>query len=329
MGQGWRTGRGVAVATAALALAALLAGCSDGGGGKPPDDGLVATAETGIIRGVVIDAGIRPLAGANVSLAMDPPRWALTGEDGSFGFDQLAPGTYRLSAHKPGFAEASTAVDVEAGVEDPRAVKLLLTFNPSLIPFSTAYVFEGFVECSFHLRGGYLAACAAGPIANNLLCSGYDVCPGNVTNDRVFAFQPVDGPPDFLQSELVWESNQALGEQLMLFQNYGTLDEFNGGGFAGTFNTTMGLSPLMLTVNRTEMEDAELGTTNHMVPEVLAGANEATHSCLPDQPVARPCGGYGLAVEQQFQLFTHLFYNYLPPPAWRFSDAGGVPPPPA
>jgi hypothetical protein len=311
---------------AAALLVALLAGC----GAKAPEDpspSLQATADTGLVVGVVVDEGIRPLGGANVTLASQPPRSAVTGADGAFGFGQVPPGTYRVEARKPGYADAATTVDVEAGVDDPPNANLQLSFNPALVPFVEAVVFEGFVECSFHLRGGYFAACAAGPIANNLVCSETGTCPGNVTNDRVFAFQTVTGTPDFVQAELAWETTQSLGDWLMLFENYGTLDEFNGGGFAGTFNTTQGPSPIFVTVNATELQAAEIGTTNHLVPEVLAGPNEATQTCLPDQPAVRPCGGYGVAVEQRFSLFTHLFYNFLPPAGWRFS-VDGTPSPP-
>src|SRR5688572_18477641 len=92
---------------AALLACALLAGCSGGGGAKGEDgldslddfDDLEATDTTGVLRGVVVDASVRPLAGVDVTAT--GPGGQLTGttsEAGAFGFDRLEPGTYFVSA---------------------------------------------------------------------------------------------------------------------------------------------------------------------------------------------------------------------------------------
>jgi hypothetical protein len=33
-------------------------------------------------------------------------------------------------------------------------------------------------------------------------------------------------------------------------------------------------------------------------------------------------------MQQRFTVFTHVFYGYIPPAGWRFTDEGVVPLPP-
>ena len=37
--------------------------------------------------------------------------------------------------------------------------------------------------------------------------------------------------------------------------------------------------------------------------------------------------GVGLALEQEVQMFSHVFYNYQPPEGWLFLDGQGFPQP--
>ena len=80
-----------------LVLALLLAGCSeptetpDEPFDASLDDELEATAETGVIRGVVVDAAIVPVAGVTVTIdGLDQE--TTSNEAGAFGFDGLEPG---------------------------------------------------------------------------------------------------------------------------------------------------------------------------------------------------------------------------------------------
>jgi hypothetical protein len=139
----------------ALLFAALLAGCA--GNGSPQgtsateptfdDLDLDATATTGVIRGIVVDDAIRPVAGAKVTLKGDAPRETTSTEAGTFGFDSLAPGPYFLTVSKPGFSEAQASAEVVAGVAEPPIVKVLLNVDAANLPYFEAYVFSGFIEC--------------------------------------------------------------------------------------------------------------------------------------------------------------------------------------
>src|SRR5687767_9017090 len=89
---------------ALLMAATLLSGCT-GGGGKPAqttgpaadfeDLDLKATETTGLIRGLVVDEAIRPVAGADVGTTLPDgsARNTTSAADGAFGFDGLPPGT--------------------------------------------------------------------------------------------------------------------------------------------------------------------------------------------------------------------------------------------
>src|SRR5688572_2997273 len=85
----------------------LLAGCSsspegDGAGPDFSDLGLDASDTTGLIRGIVVDDAIRPVAGANVTLTPGG-QTARTTANGTFGFDGLAAGSYFLAVELYGY----------------------------------------------------------------------------------------------------------------------------------------------------------------------------------------------------------------------------------
>src|SRR5687767_10257567 len=97
-----------AIVLAATLLPTALPGGSGGGGdSEDPAAGvdfdeleLEATATTGVIRGIVVDEAIRPVAGAEVGTTLPDgagARNTTSADDGAFGFDGLPPGTYFLT----------------------------------------------------------------------------------------------------------------------------------------------------------------------------------------------------------------------------------------
>src|SRR5688572_23928185 len=98
----------------------LLAGCT-GGSADAQDKGIEeleeqaakdvdvqATADTGVIRGIVVDEVIRPIEGATVRLMVTPPVTTKTSATGGFGFEELEPGTYFVKISAEGFAPTQT-----------------------------------------------------------------------------------------------------------------------------------------------------------------------------------------------------------------------------
>src|ERR1041385_1220277 len=103
----------------ALLLASVaFAGCA-GGARAPSGDPLqdlhvAATATTGVIRGIVVDLAIHPVAGVALSLNVgDRTLRTNSSATGAFGFQGLPAGTYFIEAHRRGYATSRTGVDVE------------------------------------------------------------------------------------------------------------------------------------------------------------------------------------------------------------------------
>lgn len=314
-----------AVALAVLpAVAALLAGCSGGTGETPvedvPDLGLEATATTGVLRGVVVDEAIRPLAGVSIvaSSAGQADRTGASLDTGFFGFDGLAPGTWFVMANHTGYFEVQGSAEVVAGVAEPPVLKLQLVRDVANTPYAVLSKIEGYLECGLSV----VALCAVG--------QGLPVV-GNLTNDRFSGVVAVDRPPHWIQSEMVWEPTTAASDQLWIWHSRSA----KGGGYNGSCNCwTQGPSPLLITTNQTLAEDQEYGTENDVYVRVFTGSIQGTRNptdpagCYPGNGLGNTyCGGVGYSLQQPFSIYTTVFYGYLPPDGWTFVASGEVPQP--
>lgn len=321
--------RGVAAAAALMAL--ILSGCSGGGDEEPSaapeevaveDLGLEATETTGVIRGIVVDEAIRPLGNVTVTLSGARQATTTSNPQGAFGFDDLEPGTYFLSGEKLGYGKVQQSAEVVAGVAEPPIVKMLLVADPTTTPFVDAYVFDGFIQCSFTLVAVSFAACSAPPIVTGFACDAAGVCVGNVTTDNFAVTYTLARPPTWLQSEMVWESTQAFGGEMAVMYSWDCGDE-NGGFLCD--HTAEGVSPLLLTANETEIAEINEGELGNSTDEQLFVRvfNRGLH-----ETDAGPGGGLGATLEQRFSIYSHFFYGYEPTEGWRFTEQSEVPRPP-
>lgn len=311
-------------AVAALVLsAALLAGCS--GGDKtadPADDAdftdldLQASETTGVLRGVVVDSAIRPIANANVSVSGPAAAQTVTNAEGLFGFSALQPGTYFVRVSKAGYNETQASADVVAGVDDPAIVKVLLSANPANLPYVSTYIFEGFIECSESLVAAGHATCSA----------------AGLPNDKFIVSYPLDRPPQWVQSEAVWESTQAVSPGLDVVYSY------QGETVLLTnYVEARGPSPLLLQANATVAASAGTGLGNG-TDLLIRVFNEPVDGTRPSDPaqgddcVDRPalggCAtGFGVTIEQAFNIVTNVFYGFEPREGWLYTVDGPHPPP--
>ncbi|HHN75021.1 MAG TPA: carboxypeptidase regulatory-like domain-containing protein, partial [Acidobacteria bacterium] len=82
------------------------------------------------VQGRVVDEADAPLAGAWVQLAPAAHPWGgperVTREDGSFDFEGVATGTYRVRASREGYASAAQAPTIEVGAEGASGVEVVL-----------------------------------------------------------------------------------------------------------------------------------------------------------------------------------------------------------
>lgn len=324
---------------AGVLLAASLAGCSDKQGKDPAQDvdfgelGLQATDSTGVVRGIVIDPAVRPVAGARVA-ARGPggaSASAQSNEQGAFGLDGLAPGDWFLVVNRSGYRETQVSVAVAAGVAEPPVVKVVLEADPSAAPYANAYVFDGFLECSFR-----------GVVIGFALCSQV-----GTANDRFAQGYTPDSVPDWWQSEMVWESTQAFGSELSL--DLSCLDGDPCPDGQVLINRSEGESPLFVTINRTQAEAFLLGAGQDVDIRVFAFGRQDTDLVDDDQVNQQlnsttgglvPCvewpavfeacmrfGGVGIIVSQKFTVYSHEFHRFTPPAGWRFTVDGPPPTP--
>lgn len=314
---------------AAVVLAIALAGCSAEGDAPVSDEedfselGLEATEQTGVIRGVVVDAAIAPIAGATIDLVGQGQN-ATTGDDGLFGFDGLEPGTYFLEVRRLGYGGIQQSVDVEAGVAEPRVVRVQLVADPSTAPYVEQHTYQGFISCSFKVANIVFDAFYCDPTGAAGLAANDDANP-------FFATRP-GRAPDYFQSEILWDSTQPLWDELVTIQlacEEEGCGETSEDGNANRMCNVRGMSPLVCRVNATDggggggvgITENKLGTNR---TGYTVGVYANCDPCVPGTVL-----GFGLVYQQQFEIFSHLFYGYLPPEGWIFVEDSYVPEPPA
>jgi hypothetical protein len=296
---------------ALLLCGAVLAGCagkSGDGAGTTSVDGVdvVATPTTGIIRGIVVDTAVRPLEGVHLSLkAGDKVLTTDSLANGGFGFQGLAPGTYFISASKPGYNDVRTSAEVRANDNSPPLAKVAMEANPSTKPFVESYVFKGFIDCS---ATGAILGVALCSVPNGATCGLDPVpCSPNVTADNTQVHYPVQRVPTWVQSELVWQSTQALGSDLSLMYSWDCGEQNNG--FLCDHGAD-GASPLLLTADAKAIQEIGIGNSTDVYIRVFNTAAAASQ------------GTAGATVEQDFLVYTHVFYGFAPPEGYRFSKDG-------
>ncbi len=293
----------------ALALAVVLAGCSSPPTSTAPDGpdfsdlDLDASSTTGLLRGVVVDEAIRPLGNATVTLTPGGLT-ARTTQDGLFGFDGLAPGTYFVAATKLGYANAQSSVDVVAGVAEPKIVRVLLTSVPGTQPFVEALHFQGFLTFGAAIFATSVGTTIYGPLAENLSDASIWV----VTYTQL---------PQWAQGELVWEQNQPLGGEFI----WEMTDTSNT--HYGYRETTS--SPALAYWNTTVLEDPDL-TNSTLDPDrgIAYRFFGGPHPLCKEPPGILPIRtfGCGVTIQQSADAYIHSFYNFVPPEGWRFTQDG-------
>lgn len=296
----------------ALLAATALAGCSDDP--APADDDepafedldLQSTDTTGIIRGVVIDDAIVPVEGVTVHL-VGQDKQATTTADGLFGFDNLDEGTYFLEMTKPGYAKVQQSADVVAGVADPAIVKVLMQRLPGTEPYMNQVQFTGYVGCSVAMW-----------VVERNLCSAA----GDPDRGQVIDFGDAK-MPDTLQTELVWDYTQVIGERLTIIE-YAITEQG-----AQRIGNVWGLSPQICRVGPEAPCDNGDGTggggtglneTNFDGRVEMRVFASCFNGCIPGTAV-----GPGLVLQQEYDQIGTAFYNFQPTEGWTFINDGAHP----
>lgn len=138
---------GTGLLAAAMTLSVMLAGCAGGASdvAETPTPTTDPTDDTGGIEGRVLNTEQLPVPDAEVAV-LEAEQSAVTDEDGTFAFNDLDPGSYRLVVQKLGYDSAARAITVAAGqvIEIEFALEAI-TVTPD--PFTDVLIFDGFIQC--------------------------------------------------------------------------------------------------------------------------------------------------------------------------------------
>ena len=306
---------------ASVLLVCLLAGCTTPPADEPEgpsfdDLGLDATATTGVIRGIVVDDAIRPVANASVTLTPGN-QTATTTAAGAFGFSALEPGTYFLKVERAGYNATQTSTQVEAGVAEPPIVKIQLVLNPSKLPYVEALQFSGFLSL-----GLSIGITSVGTTINPTLSEA-------MGDQSIWTVYP-DEVPTWAQGELVWEQNQAGGGMLIWEMVQGGTNNFRG-------HRETAVSPALAYWNTTVIQENTTSILDDGIayrffggphPALAPGTSTPPEDQCPTIPTIvlgdrNPCRfGFGATVQQRADAYAHHFYNFAPLEGWRFTVDG-------
>ena len=294
----------------AVVLALVLAGCSEADAPPADEDELAleqelrATETTGVIRGIVIDDAIVPVAGVTVNVT-GTTFSTRSNDNGAFGFDGLAPGTYFLHASKAGFNATQVAATVVAGVDSPPIVKIQLQRDPSTGPYVEPIYFHGFL------------ACGAAVFYTSVGCTTFDFLSQQTESTSIWSVD-FTTLPRWMQGEMVWEDTQPASGQ-MIWQIVKSNDPDTPQLHIGYMETTP--SPALAYVPTEVIDEyADWILDRGVDYRFFAGPHELCPQHVGDPAVNR--FGCGAVVEQDADIYIHHFYNTMPVPGWRFTSDG-------
>jgi hypothetical protein len=294
--------------TAALVgLAILLAGCTNGEAGGQDSTELLfdetpVVAGKGLIRGIVVDPSIAPVMGALVALNGQAETTSTTAQ-GAFVFTDLEPGTYFLQVSKPGWTTVQQSTEVQANVREPPVVKVAMEKIPGAEPRAETVNLEGYLSCS---------------VGTPLTLHDCNT----VEEQRGALFFPIDGMPQWIQTEVTWESTQAAGDWLYIIQGVCECDgtSIASQGFDSRFDETAeATSPYIVRVDQDFLEANDVGGENREISIDVSASG----------PEPGTTNGSGIALNQRFQVYVTFFYNFEPDAGWTFVGDGPYPVPPA
>lgn len=295
----------------ALALAALVAGCS---GPATSSDAAVNDA-TQVVRGVVVDDAIRPLADVTLAIPGQPDvPAATTDRDGAFALAGVRPGVVFVLATKEGYLSATVQVPVEATREPPLTQIRLQRLEESR-PFAVLETFRGHVECGAGsaplagLSAGcrvlvgsalYVACTGSGPVPPTGVCLG---------GTNPYFVSLATGNMTIAQTEVVWEPTVSGMSELLLGSYIVDREGVVVGGAPGV----SGHSVLVRRLNATFVDEQDLGGTHQLALFVNPGNS----------------GPFNVVVQQSYDVFHTSTFLFEPAETWTFARDGPVPVPDA
>lgn len=264
-----------------LAAAFAAAGCAKPSGTQ--DATAEPDAATGVVQGVVVDAGIRPVALANVSLGINTT--VQTDDNGNFAFPPVAPGTYVLRVEHPDFAIAESPIAVSAGVTTQAKVFLVPLRSP--VPIHFTQDFHGRVEAGLGVLNEF------GEIVLDALGQPNCQCKFEM---------PVDVGLRSILIEAVWEDNVAPPP------GYGPTLYAWDVDIGPAQKTGAGPNPIYKVLVPGDFTVSDETGTHPL--QNFTGITNLVIALYPDQTWP--------AFQQDYDMYVTVWYNGLPPEGWTF-----------
>ncbi len=287
-----------------LGIALLLAGCNAPSRGKgdaqdPFEDTPEAAVGKGLIRGIVVDPSLRPVAGATVSLATLEEA-TTSDEAGAFVFLDLEAGTYFVQVSKPGWTSVQQSADVVADLDEPPILKVAIERIPGAEPRALTLEQDGYLACSVGTPTDFYSCDTSG-------------------SENPDLYFDIEGTPRWVQTEIVWQSTQPSGDWFYVIQGFCSC-EGDLPSFDNRFNETPeATSPHIARADPAFLAAVDVGSEE---------ARQLLVSVSASGPEPDLTNGSGVALSQEFQVFATFFYNLDPDPAWTFVEDGPYPVPP-
>lgn len=316
-----------ALLSALIILAVSLAGCADGGSAPANVDETFNDFETpapqdgkGLLRGVVIDASITPLADAKVTIKSTGAE-TTTNENGAFQFIDLDPGTYFLDITKVGYNKVQAQGTVVAGVKSPEIVRVQLELIPGTLPAFVPLQYDLFMSCGFKLANFVFDAFYCDP-------TGAAGIAGQDDSEHVFELDRDDAPTHY-QSEIIWEANQPASSGLVTIQCNRDNTGCGSGVGSDRICNVRGPSPLVCRVNNDMASASVPGGGNNFT---TIRNNEGWSPVFAVGLFSNCAGqcvlgavGVGAAIDQEVKSYISIFYNFKPAEDWMFINDGEHP----
>lgn len=287
-----------------VAVALVLAGCASPAPAPPTraaelvqadqaaaEVSVASTPTTGVIRGVVVDQAIRPVA--NVTVTLDGKANVTSNGKGAFGFDGLQPGSHFLTTQRQDYTSVRQSVQVTAGAGEPEPVRIQIVAIPRAIPSIDVYHIQMFVGAAASLP-------VVGP---------YNAGATDALGQGSWSFlTDMEGNGTVAQFEFDWHAGSDLAQSAQAHattyvvtpKERQPLDD----------KTAIGPSPVVVRLNAT--------VAGQTATKMAADFRAAPSGSVP----------VGAMANQAVDCFVHVFHNLVPDPSWQFGRDGAYPLPP-
>jgi hypothetical protein len=266
-----------------VALLLTLAGCSSSPEAPTdPPEPILAASDLGTLFGIVVDSTITPMQGVDLVIR-GMERNTTTSSDGAFRFVDLPAGSYVVLASKFNFVTVESRTDVVEGAA-PDELRIVLNQRAGTEPLLSPIQFDGHMTCGLRLpEGTFASGCVVGGFV------------GDFGGHQTY-LDIESGNVTWVQTEIVWTPQSQTADSLCLrIAVYGLADQ-------------CGPSGILMAIDEAASEAGGIGMGTK--PQLVMYADYLVQ------------GTVGIAFEQPFQAFTHVFYNWVPENGWVFSADG-------